>query len=35
MPNARLVLIPKAGHLPFIEQPDDFFKAAERFLTSK
>ena len=35
MPNARLVLIPKAGHLPFIEQPEGFFKAAERFLTSK
>jgi proline iminopeptidase len=35
IPNARLQLISKAGHLPFIEQPADFFKAAERFLTSK
>ncbi|HYJ87561.1 MAG TPA: alpha/beta fold hydrolase [Pyrinomonadaceae bacterium] len=35
IPNARLQLISKAGHLHFIEQPADFFKAAERFLTSK
>lgn len=32
MPNARLLLIPDAGHVHFIEQPSAFFRAAERFL---
>jgi proline iminopeptidase len=32
MPNARLLLIPDAGHVHFIEQPAAFFSAAEQFL---
>lgn len=32
MPNARLLLIPEAGHVHFIEQPAAFFRAAEQFL---
>jgi proline iminopeptidase len=32
MPNARLLLIKDAGHIPQIEQPEIFFKAVETFL---
>lgn len=32
MPDARLLLIEKAGHIPQIEQPEIFFKAVETFL---
>jgi proline iminopeptidase len=32
LPNGRLLLIPNAGHVHFIEQPAAFFKAAEQFL---
>ena len=32
MPNARLFLIEKAGHMPQFEQPEIFFKAVETFL---
>ena len=32
MPNARLLLIPKSGHFPQVEQPHLFFPAVERFL---
>lgn len=32
MPNARLLIINGAGHIPQIEQPDIFFKAVETFL---
>lgn len=32
MPNARLLVIGGAGHIPQIEQPDTFFKAIETFL---
>jgi proline iminopeptidase len=32
MPNARLLLIDGAGHIPQIEQPEIFFKAVETFL---
>jgi proline iminopeptidase len=32
MPNARLLLIPNAGHFPQVEQPEAFFPAVERFL---
>lgn len=35
MPNARLLLIPDAGHVHFIEQPAAFFGAAEQFLGGK
>lgn len=35
MPNARLLLVPEAGHLHFIERPAPFFAAAERFLRGK
>ena len=32
MPNARLLLIPNAGHFPQVEQPRLFFPAVEHFL---
>ena len=32
MPNARLFLIEKSGHMPQFEQPEIFFKAIETFL---
>jgi hypothetical protein len=32
LPNARLLLIPDAGHMPAIEAPEVFFPAADRFL---
>jgi proline iminopeptidase len=32
MPNARLLVINGAGHIPQIEQPEIFFKAVETFL---
>jgi proline iminopeptidase len=32
MPNTRLFLIEKAGHMPQFEQPEIFFKAVETFL---
>ncbi|MDQ3749039.1 MAG: alpha/beta hydrolase [Acidobacteriota bacterium] len=32
MPNARLLVIKDAGHIPQIEQPEIFFKAVESFL---
>jgi pimeloyl-ACP methyl ester carboxylesterase len=32
MPNARLLLIKEAGHIPQIEKPEIFFKAVETFL---
>jgi proline iminopeptidase len=32
MPNARLFLIEKSGHMPQFEQPEIFFKAVETFL---
>jgi proline iminopeptidase len=32
MPNARLLLIPEAGHMHFVERPEAFFPAAEQFL---
>jgi len=35
LPNSRLLLIPNAGHVHFIEQPDAFFKAVETFLRDK
>ena len=35
MPNARLLLIKGAGHLPQVEQPGIFFSAAETFLKGK
>ncbi len=30
--NARLLIVRKAGHLPFVEQPDVFYPAVETFL---
>ena len=35
MPNARLLLIPKAGHELFLDQPAVFAKAAEQFLNGR
>jgi pimeloyl-ACP methyl ester carboxylesterase len=32
MPNARLLIINGAGHMPQFEQPEIFFKAVETFL---
>jgi proline iminopeptidase len=34
-PNARMLTIPSAGHLPHLEQPKIFFEAVDRFLTSE
>ena len=34
LPHARLVIIPKAGHSPWIEQPKATREALRRFLTS-
>jgi proline iminopeptidase len=33
IPNARLHLIERAGHDPWVERPDDFFPAVRRFLS--
>jgi proline iminopeptidase len=30
--NARLLMVPEAGHLPFVEQPDIFYPAVDAFL---
>ena len=35
LPNSKLVLIPRAGHVHFIEQPEAFRKVAEKFLNQK
>ncbi len=32
LPDARLQLIPEAGHMPFLEQPSHFFSAVSSFL---
>jgi 3-oxoadipate enol-lactonase len=32
IPDSRLVVIPRAGHLPFLEQPEAFNAAVQRFL---
>jgi proline iminopeptidase len=32
LPNARLLIINGAGHMPQFEQPEVFFKAVETFL---
>jgi proline iminopeptidase len=32
LPNARLLIIEVAGHFPYIEQPEEFFAAADAFL---
>lgn len=32
LPNARLLVIPNAGHLPFVEQPDLFYPSVDGFL---
>ena len=32
LPNARLVTVPGAGHMPWIEAPRDVFDSIERFL---
>ena len=34
-PNARLLILSPAGHFPFLEQPDAFFPAVERFLSGE
>jgi pimeloyl-ACP methyl ester carboxylesterase len=34
IPNARLVVIPNAGHVPHEEQPQAFMQAVENFLTT-
>ena len=35
LPNSKLALIPNAGHVHFIEQPEAFRKVAERFLRGR
>ena len=35
LPNARLLKIPDSGHLPFVEQPDIFYPAVEKFLNGE
>ncbi len=35
LPDARLFVVPGAGHFPFVERPDMFFPAAERFLSGE
>lgn len=32
LPDARLLVIPGAGHFPYLEQPERFFPAADAFL---
>jgi pimeloyl-ACP methyl ester carboxylesterase len=32
LPNSKLLVIEKAGHFPWIEQPDEFFFWVRRFL---
>lgn len=34
IPEAELVIVPEAGHLPFIEQPESFLAAMRRFLST-
>jgi pimeloyl-ACP methyl ester carboxylesterase len=33
MPNARLVLLPEAGHMPWFDQPDECATCMTEFLT--
>lgn len=35
LPNSRLLLIERAGHMPHIEQPGKFFPAVEKFLRGR
>lgn len=35
IPNARLELIPAAGHMPFWEAPEQFFALVDRFLSAR
>jgi proline iminopeptidase len=35
LPNARLLIVENAGHLPHIEQPEIYFDAVERFLNGE
>ena len=35
LPNARLIVIREADHLPWVEQPGQFFPAVDRFLRAK
>ena len=32
LPNARVVVVPSSGHMPFWEAPDQFFPIVESFL---
>jgi len=32
LPNGRLLLVPRAGHLPFVDQPEAFFPPVVEFL---
>ena len=32
LPNSRLIVIKNAGHIPHVEQPEEFFNAVENFL---
>jgi len=35
IPQSRLVIIPGAGHFPFIERPEEFHQAVSKFLVPK
>lgn len=35
LPRARLLLLPKCGHLPHVESPERFFEVALEFLTAE
>jgi pimeloyl-ACP methyl ester carboxylesterase len=34
IPNSRLVMLEKCGHIPQVEQPDEFHRALQKFLTA-
>src|SRR5207245_1615572 len=35
IPNARLVVLERSGHIPFAEQPEEFFPVVEEFLLQR
>jgi pimeloyl-ACP methyl ester carboxylesterase len=34
LPNARLVIAPNSGHMPFWEAPERFFQSVQLFLNA-
>jgi proline iminopeptidase len=35
LPDARLLVLARSGHAPYVEQPDQFFRAVDQFLAGK